>query len=141
MLDLSPLKFPLQSVSPFDGSVSSVDEIVVALVGRDGCEQASGSPGRLSDTQKGDNMKFAHAASLALIGCLVGFNSASAQGAASGELGSGPVRHERRGRFSFKASLRASGRLAAEPNQSGKVRVRHFSGANYLRHGTVRGFA
>ncbi len=42
----------------------------------------TGSPGRLSDTQKGDNMKFALAAALALIGCLVGFNFASAQGAA-----------------------------------------------------------
>jgi hypothetical protein len=71
-----------QSISPFDGSVSSVGEIVVALIGRDGCEQASRSPGRLSDTQKGDNMKFALAAALALTGCLVGFNSANAQGAA-----------------------------------------------------------
>src|SRR5262249_36136432 len=33
-------------------------------------------------TQKGDNMKFVSAAALALIGCLVGFNSANAQGAA-----------------------------------------------------------
>jgi len=38
--------------------------------------------GRLSDTQRGDNMKFASAAALAVIGCLVGFNSANAQGAA-----------------------------------------------------------
>jgi hypothetical protein len=37
---------------------------------------------RLSDTQRGDNMKFVSAAALALIGCLVGFNSANAQGAA-----------------------------------------------------------
>ena len=29
---------------------------------------------RLSDTQRGDNMKFVSAAALALIGCLVGFN-------------------------------------------------------------------
>ena len=42
----------------------------------------TGSPGRLSDTQRGDNMKFVSAAALALIGCLVGFNSANAQGAA-----------------------------------------------------------
>jgi hypothetical protein len=41
-----------RAIHRFDGSVSSVGEIVVALVGRDGCEQASGSPGRLSDTQK-----------------------------------------------------------------------------------------
>src|SRR5258708_30012985 len=39
-------------------------------------------PGRLSDTQRGDNMKSVSAAALALIGCLVGFNSANAQGAA-----------------------------------------------------------
>src|SRR5215475_5689246 len=66
----------------FAGSVSSVGEIVFALVGRDGCAQASGSPGRLRDTQKGDNMKSALAAAVALIVCLVGFNSANAQGAA-----------------------------------------------------------
>src|SRR5262245_11545180 len=36
----------------------------------------------MSDTQKGDDMKFALAAALALIGCLFGFNSANAQGAA-----------------------------------------------------------
>ena len=42
----------------------------------------TGSSGRLSDTQRGDNMKFIFAAALALIGCLVGFNSANAQGAA-----------------------------------------------------------
>src|SRR5271157_5918886 len=42
----------------------------------------TGSPGRLSDTQNGDDMKFALAAAMALIGCLVGFNSANAQGAA-----------------------------------------------------------
>lgn len=42
----------------------------------------TGSPGRLSDTQRADNMKFVSAAALALIGCLVGFNSANAQGAA-----------------------------------------------------------
>ena len=33
-------------------------------------------------TERGDNMKFVSAAALALIGCLVGFNSANAQGAA-----------------------------------------------------------
>jgi hypothetical protein len=38
--------------------------------------------GRLSDTQRGDNMKFVSGAALALIGCLLGFNSANAQGAA-----------------------------------------------------------
>jgi hypothetical protein len=43
---------------------------------------ATGSPGRLSDTQRGVNMKFVSAAALALIGCLIGFNSANAQGAA-----------------------------------------------------------
>ena len=43
---------------------------------------ATGSPGRLSDTKRGDDMKFVSAAALALIGCLVGFNSANAQGAA-----------------------------------------------------------
>src|SRR5260221_14543848 len=37
---------------------------------------------RLSHTQRGDNMKFVSAAALALVGCLVGFNSANAQGAA-----------------------------------------------------------
>jgi hypothetical protein len=40
---------------------------------------STGLPGRLSDTQRGDNMKFVSAAALALIGCLVGFNSANAQ--------------------------------------------------------------
>jgi hypothetical protein len=42
----------------------------------------TGSPGRLSGTQRGDDMKFVSAAALALIGCLVGFNSANAEGAA-----------------------------------------------------------
>jgi len=42
----------------------------------------TGSPGRLRDTQREYNMKFVSAAALALIGSLVGFNSANAQGAA-----------------------------------------------------------
>jgi hypothetical protein len=42
----------------------------------------TGSPGHLSDKEKGDDMRSALAATLALIGCLYGFNSANAQGAA-----------------------------------------------------------
>src|ERR1700724_1241406 len=65
-------------------TVLSIEEEAISLLS--GCLAGdalpTGSPGRLSDTQRGDNMKFVSAAALALIGCLVGFNSANAQGAA-----------------------------------------------------------
>src|SRR6266404_8658374 len=66
------------------GNVDNVH--VTAVLGIGGSAPAlplpTASPGRLSDTQRGDNTKFVSAAALALIGCLVGFNSANAQGAA-----------------------------------------------------------
>ena len=60
--------------------LSIVEEAIIVAIRLPGRRYSpTGSPGRLSDTQRGDNMKFVSAAALALIGCLVGFNSANAQ--------------------------------------------------------------
>src|SRR5580692_9945502 len=65
-------------------TVLSIEEEAIIVAIRLPCRRCSRngftrSPERHTE---GDNMKFVSAAALALIGCLVGFNSASAQGAA-----------------------------------------------------------